>query len=44
LKRSWFGYNAPNERRLVLLQGDKRQAGDPSDGAIARRQIADERW
>jgi hypothetical protein len=24
----------------VLLQGDRRQAGDPSDGAVARRQIA----
>jgi hypothetical protein len=23
-----------------LLQGDTRQAGDPSDGAVARRQIA----
>jgi hypothetical protein len=25
----------------VLLQGDKRQAGDSSDGVIARRQIAE---
>lgn len=31
----------PNEHRLVLLQGDTCQAGDPSDGAVSRRQIAD---
>ena len=30
----------PNEVRLVLLQGDTRWAGDPSDGSVARRQIA----
>jgi len=24
-----------------LLQGDRRQAGDPSDGAVARSQIAE---
>jgi uncharacterized protein YbjT (DUF2867 family) len=41
VRPGWFDYNAPNEHRLVLLQGDKRQAGDPSDGAIARRQIAE---
>src|SRR5512143_821565 len=29
------------EQRLVLLQGDQRQAGDPSDGVIARREIAE---
>jgi hypothetical protein len=33
-------YNQPDELRLDLLQGDTRQAGDPSDGAVARRQIA----
>lgn len=37
----WFDYNRPGERRLVLLQGDSRQAGDPSDGAVARSQIAE---
>jgi hypothetical protein len=26
---------------LVLLQGDKRHSGTPSDGAIARRQLAE---
>jgi hypothetical protein len=36
----WFDYNQPDELRLDLLQGDTRQAGDPSDGAVARRQIA----
>jgi hypothetical protein len=33
-------YNQPDELRLDLLHGDTRQAGDPSDGAVARRQIA----
>jgi uncharacterized protein YbjT (DUF2867 family)/ribosomal protein S18 acetylase RimI-like enzyme len=41
VRPGWFDYNPPDEHRLVLLQGDKRQAGDPSDGAIARRQIAE---
>ena len=40
VRPGWFDYNAPDQLRLVLLQGDKRQAGDPSDGVIARRQIA----
>ena len=30
-----------NEHQLVLLQGDTRQAGNSSDGVIARRQIAE---
>jgi uncharacterized protein YbjT (DUF2867 family) len=41
VRPGWFDYNGPDEHRLVLLQGDKRWAGDPSDGAIARRQIAE---
>ena len=41
VRPGWFDYNAPNEHRLVLLQGDQRRAGDPSDGVIARRQIAE---
>src|SRR5271157_3895535 len=41
VRPGWFDYNGPNEHRLVLLQGDTRQAGDSSDGAIARRQIAE---
>jgi uncharacterized protein YbjT (DUF2867 family) len=41
VRPGWFDYNQPDEHRLVLLQGDKRHAGDPSDGVIARRQIAE---
>jgi uncharacterized protein YbjT (DUF2867 family) len=40
VRPGWFDYNRPDEHRLVLLQGDRSQAGDPSDGAVARRQIA----
>lgn len=41
VRPGWFDYNGPDAHRLVLLQGDTRQAGDPSDGAVARRQIAE---
>ena len=41
VRPGWFDSNGPDEHRLVLLQGDRRQAGDPSDGTVARRQIAD---
>ena len=41
VRPGWFDYNAPDQKRLVLLQGDKRHAGDPSDGVVARRQIAE---
>jgi uncharacterized protein YbjT (DUF2867 family) len=41
VRPGWFDYNRPDERRLVLLQGDRRQAGDSSDGAVARNQIAE---
>lgn len=41
VRPGWFDYNGPDERRLVLLQGDARQAGNSSDGVIARRQIAE---
>jgi uncharacterized protein YbjT (DUF2867 family) len=41
VRPGWFDYNGPNEHRLVLLQGDTRQAGNSSDGVIARRQIAE---
>jgi NAD(P)H-binding len=40
VRPGWFDYNGPDEHRLVLLQGDTRQAGNPSDGGVARRQIA----
>jgi uncharacterized protein YbjT (DUF2867 family) len=40
VRPGWFDYNAGNQHRLVLLQGDTRHAGDPSDGVVSRRQIA----
>jgi uncharacterized protein YbjT (DUF2867 family) len=40
VRPGWFDYNGPDEHKLVLLQGDTRQAGDSSDGVIARAQIA----
>ena len=41
VRPGWFDYNEPDQHRLVLLQGDTRQAGNSSDGVIARRQIAE---
>jgi uncharacterized protein YbjT (DUF2867 family) len=41
VRPGWFDYNGNDEHRLVLLQGDTRQAGDPSDGVVAHRQIAE---
>jgi uncharacterized protein YbjT (DUF2867 family) len=43
VRPGWFDYNTPDQHSLVLLQGDKRQAGDSSDGVVARRQIAQHR-
>ena len=40
VRPGWFDYNGPDQHRLLLLQGDTRQAGSPSDGAIARSQLA----
>jgi uncharacterized protein YbjT (DUF2867 family) len=40
VRPGWFDYNAPDQVRLTLLQGDRRWAGDPSDGAVSRSQIA----
>ena len=40
VRPGWFDYNAPDQHRLVLLQGDRRHAGNSSDGVIARHQIA----
>jgi len=40
VRPGWFDYNTPDQHRLVFLQGDRRQAGDSSDGVVARRQIA----
>jgi uncharacterized protein YbjT (DUF2867 family) len=41
VRPGWFDYNGPDEHRLVLLQGDTHQAGNSSDGVIARGQIAE---
>lgn len=41
VRPGWFDYNGPKEHKLLLLQGDKRHAGTPKDGVIARRQIAE---
>ena len=41
VRPGWFDYNRPDQHRLVLLQGDTRQAGDSSDGVIARSQLAE---
>ncbi|MGD0635864.1 MAG: SDR family oxidoreductase [Beijerinckiaceae bacterium] len=41
VRPGWFDNNRPDEHRLVLWQGDTRWAADPSDGVVARRQIAE---
>lgn len=41
VRPGWFDRHEPDEHALVLLQGDRRWAGDPSDGVISRRQIAE---
>jgi uncharacterized protein YbjT (DUF2867 family) len=41
VRPGWFDYHAADQHRLRLLQGDTRHAGDPSDGVIARQQIAE---
>lgn len=40
VRPGWFDYNEPDQQRLVMLQGDRRWASDPSDGVISRAQIA----
>jgi uncharacterized protein YbjT (DUF2867 family) len=40
VRPGWFDYNQPDQRKIVMLQGDKRQPGSPADGVIARDQIA----
>jgi uncharacterized protein YbjT (DUF2867 family) len=40
VRPGWFDYNAPDQLQLLALQGDTRQAGNSSEGVIARRQIA----
>lgn len=41
VRPGWFDYSKPDEHRLLFLQGDRRHAGDSSDGVIARRQLAE---
>jgi uncharacterized protein YbjT (DUF2867 family) len=41
VRPGWFDYNQPDEHRLVMLQGDRRWASDPSDGVVSRQQIAE---
>jgi uncharacterized protein YbjT (DUF2867 family) len=41
VRPGWFDYNKSDEHKLLFLQGDTRQAGNSSDGVIARRQIAE---
>lgn len=40
MRPGWFDYNAPDQLRLAMTQGDRKWAGDPSDGVVSRRQIA----
>lgn len=40
VRPGWFDYNAADQQRLVLRQGDTHWAGSPSDGVVARAQIA----
>jgi len=40
VRPGWFDYNGADEMLPVFLQGDRRHAGDPSDGAIARGTLA----
>jgi uncharacterized protein YbjT (DUF2867 family) len=40
VRPGWFDYNKANQQRLVMLQGDRRWAGGPSDGVVSRAQIA----
>jgi uncharacterized protein YbjT (DUF2867 family) len=41
VRPGWFDYNDDDQHLLVLLQGDTRHAGNPSDGVVSRQQIAE---
>lgn len=41
VRPGWFDMNDDDQLDLQLLQGDRRWAGSPADGVIARYQIAD---
>ncbi|MDR6558593.1 uncharacterized protein YbjT (DUF2867 family) [Arthrobacter pascens] len=40
VRPGWFDYNNDDQLEITLLQGDTRHAGSPTDGVIARHQIA----
>lgn len=40
VRPGWFDYNTPDQKRLILRQGDTHWTGSPSDGVVARAQIA----
>lgn len=40
VRPGWFDYNDPDQMHLVLRQGDTHWAASPSDGVVARAQIA----
>jgi uncharacterized protein YbjT (DUF2867 family) len=40
VRPGWFDYNGPDENKPVLLQGDRRRSGGPSDGGISRQLLA----
>lgn len=41
VRPAWFDHNRPDQLRLLMLQGDKDLVGNPADGVISRRQIAE---
>jgi len=41
VRPGWFDMNGPDQKKLVFLRGDRRQSGTPTDGAVARSQIAE---
>jgi uncharacterized protein YbjT (DUF2867 family) len=40
VRPGWFDYNAADQQKLVMRQGDSHWAGSPSDGVVSRKQIA----
>lgn len=40
VRPGWFDYNHDDERRIIMLQGDRRHTGTPEDGVVSRTQIA----
>lgn len=40
VRPGWFDYNAADQLRITMRQGDTHLTGTPADGVVARRQIA----